>query len=70
MHRGILDPPAEPEKCGKIYGGERMNVLEDGMKEIAFQDKMMRMASFPCQPARISKNAGGIKFGSGVTTDS
>ena len=37
MHR-VPDPPAAPEQCGKIYVGERVNVLEEGMKEITFQD--------------------------------
>jgi hypothetical protein len=38
MHAGVPDPPAEPEQCGKIYVGERVNVLQEGMKEITFQD--------------------------------
>lgn len=38
MHHGVPDPPAAPEQCGKIYVGERVNVLEEGMKEITFQD--------------------------------
>lgn len=38
MRHGIPDPPAAPEQCGKLYVGERVNVLEEGMKEITFQD--------------------------------
>jgi hypothetical protein len=38
MRHGIPDPPATAEQCGKLYVGERVNVLEEGMKEITFQD--------------------------------
>ena len=38
MRHGIPDPPAAPEQCGKLYVGECVNVLEEGMKEITFQD--------------------------------
>jgi WD40 repeat protein len=38
MHAGVPDPPAAPEQCGKIYIGERVNVLQEGMKEITFQE--------------------------------
>lgn len=38
MRDGIPDPPAAPEQCGKLYIGESVNVLEEGMKEITFQD--------------------------------
>jgi hypothetical protein len=38
FHKGIPDPPAAPEQCGKLYVGESVNVLEEGMKEITFQE--------------------------------
>lgn len=38
FRKGIPDPPAAPEQCGKLYVGESVNVLEEGMKEIIFQE--------------------------------
>lgn len=38
FHKGIPDPPAAPEQCGKLYVGESVNVLEEGMQEITFQE--------------------------------
>jgi hypothetical protein len=38
MRGGVPDPPAALEHCENIYVGERVHILQEGMKEITFQE--------------------------------